>query len=71
MFYGSNDIENNLSEALFFSLLISLFIPNLGILFRRKFRKNREQYNYIFSVINITITFFIIYKLNQFDWFLF
>ena len=71
MFYGSNDIENNLSEALFFSLLISLFIPNLGILFRRKFRKNREQYNYIFSVINITITFFIIYKLNQFDLFLF
>lgn len=71
MFYGPNDIENQLSEVFFFSLLISLFIPNLGILFRRKFKKNRKEYNYIFSVINLIITAFIIYKLNQFHWFIF
>jgi len=71
MFYGPNDIENHLSEALFFSLLISLFIPNLGILFRRNFRKYREHYNYVFSAINLLITVFIIYKLDQFNWFIF
>ncbi len=71
MFYGPNDIENQLSEVFFFTLLICLFIPNLGILFRRNFKKYREYYNYIFSAINLIITFFIIYKLNQFNWFIF
>jgi hypothetical protein len=71
MFYGPNDIENKLSEVFFFTLLICLFIPNLGILFRRNFKKYREHYNYIFSAINLIITFFIIYKLNQFNWFIF
>ena len=71
MFYGPNDIENQLSEVFFFSLLIALFIPNLGILFRRNFKKYRKEYNFIFSVINLIITVFIIYKLDQFNWFIF
>ena len=71
MFYGPNDIENTLSEVFFFGLLICLFIPNLGILFRRSFKEYRILYNYIFSVVNLTITAFIIYKLDQFDWFIF
>ena len=71
MFYGPSDIENQLSEAFFFSLLFSLFVPNFGILFRRNYKKYRKQYNYIFSFINLAITVFIIYKLDQFNWFLF
>ena len=71
MFYGPSDIENQISEVFFFVLLICLFIPNLGILFRRNFKKYRKLYNYIFSVINLIITFFIIFKLDQFDWFIF
>lgn len=71
MFYGPNDIENQLSEVFFFTLLISLFIPNLGILFRRRIKKHRKEYNYIFSAINLFITIFMIYKLDQFNWFLF
>ncbi len=71
MFYGPSDIEHYLSELFFFVLLICLFIPNIAILMRRNFRKNREQYNYIFSVVNLIITVFMIYKLDQFDWFIF
>jgi len=71
MFYGPSDIENQLSEVFFFSLLLSLFIPNLGILFRRNFKKHRKEYNYFFSVINLLITVFIIYKLDQYHWFIF
>lgn len=71
MFYGPNDIEHQLSEVFFFTLLICLFIPNVGILFRRNFRKYREHYNIIFSAINLIITIFIIYKLDEFNWFLF
>jgi len=71
MFYGPNDIENKLSEIFFFVLLVCLFIPNLGILFRRNIKRYRELYNYLFSVINLSITIFIIYKLDQFNWFIF
>ncbi len=71
MFYGPNDIENKLSEIFFFVLLVCLFIPNLGILFRRNIKVHRVIYNYLFSAINLSITIFIIYKLDQFDWFIF
>jgi len=71
MFYGPSDIENQLSEGFFFGLLISLFIPNLAILLRRNIHQNRVAYNIIFSVVNLIITFFLIYKLNQHNWFIF
>ena len=71
MFYGPSDIEAQASDLFFFFLLICLFIPNLGILFRRNLKKYRTHYNYIFSVINLIITIFTIYKLVQFDWFIF
>ena len=71
MFYGPSDIENQLREIFFFVLLVCLFIPNLGILFRRNIKKHRKYYNYIFSVINLSITIFLIIKLNQLNWFIF
>ncbi len=71
MFHGPNDIEHRLSEIFFFTLLLCLFVPTIGILLRRNFKKYREIYNYIFSLINLIITVFIIYKLDQFDWFIF
>lgn len=71
MFYSPDDIEHQLSELFFFTLLICLFIPNVGILFRRNIKKYRGVYNCLFSVINLIITVFIISKLNQFHWFIF
>ncbi len=70
MFFGPSDIEYQLSNLFFTIMLICLFIPNLGILFRRKFRKFRVQYNYFFSLINLCISYFLIYKLIQHHWFL-
>lgn len=71
IFYGPDNIENQSSEFFFFSMLACLFIPNLVILFRRHFNKYRTHYNYFFSIINLLITIFIIYKLDQCKWFIF
>jgi len=71
MFFGPTDIEYQLSELVFFGSLICFFIPNLGILFRRHFTKYRIHYNYFFSIFNLIITIFLIYKLDQFHWFIF
>lgn len=70
MFFGPSDIEYQLSNLFFIIMLICLFIPNLGILFRRRFQKVRVFYNYLFSVINLGITYFLIYKIIQHQWFL-
>lgn len=70
MFFGPSDIEYQLSNLFFIIMLICIFIPNLGILFRRKFQKIRVFYNYLFSVVNLCISYFLIHKLVQHHWFL-
>jgi hypothetical protein len=39
----------------FFAFLMVVFVPTIGIFARkmRKFSKNREEYNYFFSVVNV------------------
>lgn len=70
MFFGPADIEYQISNLLFILLLVGIFLPNFGILLRRNFEHHRTEYNYIFSLINIAIAVFIIYKLIQHGWFL-
>jgi uncharacterized membrane protein YhaH (DUF805 family) len=48
------------------AVILAFFIPNLGIMMRRKFDKLRNQYNYIFTGINlftVLILSFIIYTM--------
>jgi hypothetical protein len=42
-------------ELEFFVFLIVLFVPTMGIFARRleRFSKNRDKYNYFFSVVNV------------------
>ncbi|MFP4026013.1 MAG: hypothetical protein ACLFVR_15940 [Thiohalospira sp.] len=70
MFFGPSDIEYQLSNLFFMIMLICIFIPNLGILFRRKFQRIRVFYNYLFSFVNLSISYFLIHKLVQHHWFL-
>ncbi|OFX86590.1 MAG: hypothetical protein A2W99_15770 [Bacteroidetes bacterium GWF2_33_16] len=70
MFFGTTDLEYQISNLLFIFILICLFLPNLGILLRRNFEKYRTEYNYMFSLINIIVVVFIILKLVQHNWFL-
>ncbi len=70
IFFGPSDIEYQLSSLFFVIMLICIFIPNLGILFRRKFQRIRVFYNYLFSGINLCISYFLIHKLIEQNWFL-
>jgi len=48
----------------YIAVIFAFFIPNLGIMFRRKITKFRSQYNIIFTTINLFTTLvlaFIIY----------
>ncbi|MGD0340107.1 MAG: hypothetical protein ABSA76_00150 [Bacteroidales bacterium] len=48
-------LENVFFGIEFFAFLIVLFVPNIGIFARKlgRFSKQRESYNYFFTVVNI------------------
>ncbi|MBN1107256.1 MAG: hypothetical protein JXR66_05205 [Bacteroidales bacterium] len=60
--YFSALVKGGLDEVFmgieFFAFLIVLFVPNTGILARKlgPFSKNRENYNYFFTVVNLIST---------------
>lgn len=70
LLFGANQITYQISDMEFFGILILLFLPNIGILIRRKIKGIRVFYNYLFSLINLGGTYFIILKLVLNNWFL-
>ena len=61
------EIIEKINEFNYVFIILSLFIPNIGILLRRKFKNNRVIYNYFFSGINLIIMVFLLsvfYKIH-------
>jgi len=69
LLFGANRVEYQISDLMFFLLLLFLFVPNIAILLRRKIKKGRIFYNYFFTVMNILATYFLLFKLTQNEWF--
>jgi len=48
-------LENVFNGVEFFAFLLVIFVPTIGIFARtmEQFSKNRENYNYFFSVVNV------------------
>ena len=62
-----NEIKDTTNELNYVFMVLSLFVPNIGILLRRKFKKNRVIYNYFFTGINFIIMVFLLslfYKIH-------
>jgi hypothetical protein len=64
MFFYFEDPEDPRSTIHFVMLLLGFFIPNIGILIRRKF-KHRKVYNLIFSFINFSFAVYIWYLIQK------
>lgn len=60
-----NEIKGEITELNYIFMILSLFVPNTGILLRRKFKKSRVFYNYLFSGINLIIIVFLCYVYYQ------
>lgn len=61
------EIKDKTNELNYIFMILSLFVPNIGILLRRKFKNNRVIYNYFFSGINFVIIMFLLsvfYKIH-------
>lgn len=69
LLFGADKVEYRISDSLFFGVLILLFLPNIGILMRRAIKTGRVVYNYIFSLINIGASYYLVFKLIENNWF--
>jgi len=71
LFYSSvpsedeeNPVGKNPFLIYYITVILAFFIPNLGIMLRRRFNKYRTKYNIIFTAINLftmLVLSFIIY----------
>ncbi len=61
----NTEIRDKTNELNYIFMVFSLFVPNTGILLRRKFKNNRIIYNYIFTGINLLIIIFLASKFYQ------
>lgn len=52
----------------FIFFLTSTIIPNVGIMIRRKIRKNRVEYNILFTLINILYFIYLMYLSFSHKW---
>jgi uncharacterized membrane protein YhaH (DUF805 family) len=52
----------------FLFFLTSTLVPNVGIMIRRKIKKNRVEYNVLVSIINLLYFFYLVYLCVSHKW---
>jgi len=74
LFFADNEVnteenmENGTAAIYYVIVLVSFFIPNIGIMIRRRFKKNRGIYNYLVSSLNLLIILALVFMMSQVQW---
>ena len=74
LFFADNEVnteenmENGTSAIYYVIVLVSFFMPNIGIMIRRRFKKSRGVYNYLVSFLNFLIILALVYMMSQVQW---
>jgi hypothetical protein len=58
-------LEEFFTNTLFFTLLVTLFLPSAAMLARKKVRKKRSFYNYFFTIFHLLTAIFYILIWNN------
>jgi len=74
LFFADNEVnteenlENGASTIYYAIVLVSFFIPNIGIMIRRRFKKNRGTFNFLVSFLNFVIILALVFMMSQVQW---
>ncbi len=74
LFYTRNappeveELSNPTMTLYYIVVLLAFFIPNIGIMIRRRIRKGRSQYNWVMSIINFIFVLALFLIMNQIEW---
>ena len=62
------NLENGISVMYYIIVLVSFFIPNIGIMVRRRFKKNRKTFNYLMTAFNLLIILALVFMMSHIKW---
>jgi hypothetical protein len=66
---NTEEIMNDGTSVIYYIIvLLSFFIPNIGIMIRRRFKKNRNTFNYLVTSFNFLIILALVFMMNQVKW---
>ena len=65
LIFVDKDLQDLITDTHFILILLCLFIPNIGILIRRKIRERRTHYNYLVTFVNLIAITYLIYMFYQ------
>ena len=74
LFFADNTVseeeamEVNTSAIYYIIVLIAFFLPNIGIMIRRRFKKKRIGYNYIITILNFLTIISLVFLLSSIQW---
>ena len=74
LFFADNTIsedeamEMNTSAIYYVIVLMAFFLPNIGIMIRRRFKKNRIRYNYLVTIMNFLTIVALVFLLTSIRW---
>jgi cytochrome bd-type quinol oxidase subunit 2 len=74
LFFADNEVkteenmENGTSAIHYIIVLLSFFIPNIGIMIRRRFKNKRGTYNYLATALNFFIILSLVFLMSQIQW---
>ena len=65
---NEDNLENGTSIIYYIIVFVSFFSPNIGIMIRRRFKKHRQAFNYLATVINFMILLALAFMMSQVKW---
>ena len=65
LIFVDKDLTEFITDVHFLLILLSLFIPNAGMMLRRRIKKTRTLYNYLLSLVFLVVVVFLIILFYQ------
>ena len=62
------NIDDGASVIYYIIVLVSFFIPNIGIMIRRRFKKNRKTFNLLVTGFNFLIILALVFMMSRIRW---
>jgi cytochrome bd-type quinol oxidase subunit 2 len=62
------NIDDGSSVIYYIIVLVSFFIPNIGIMIRRRFKKNRKTFNLLVTGFNFLIILALVFMMSRIRW---
>ena len=74
LLFGKKVIDENdqpydtIFNVYFLIFLTATIVPNVGIMIRRRIKKNRVEYNIIFTMINLLYSLYLLFLITTGQW---